>query len=98
MFPYIDVRSGTPPLQPLRNKRWYVVIMGALTLMFLYDVLQIPPENDPRFTAIGGVVDAQRWNMQQAPVLNISGEWRFSEQNTDINTPVDDMRCMLTGS
>lgn len=91
MFPYIDVRSGTPPLQPQRNKRWYVVIMGALALMFLYDVLQTPPENNPRFTAIGGVVDAQRWNMQQDPVLNISGEWRFTEQNTAIDTPVDKM-------
>lgn len=91
MFPYINLRSGTPPLQPQRNKRWYVVIMGALALMFFYDVLQTPPEDDPRFKAVGGAVDARRWDMQQAPVLNISGEWRFSEQNTAIDTPVDKM-------
>jgi signal transduction histidine kinase len=68
-----------------------VVIRGALALMFFYDVMQTPPEDDPRFKAIGGVVDARRWDMQQVPVLNISGEWRFSAQNTAIDTPVDQM-------
>jgi two-component sensor histidine kinase len=87
MFPYQNMRTGTQ--QPSTNKLWYIVIMCALALMFVYDVLQAPPEDNPRFTAIAGVIDARRWDMQSVPVLNLSGEWRFSSQNAALNTPVE---------
>ena len=85
------MRSGEPQTQPTNNKFWYVFITCLLALMFFYDVLHVPPEDDPRFTAIGGVIDARRWDMQAIPVLNISGEWRFSARNYDSSTAVDEM-------
>lgn len=91
MFPYMNMRSGEPQTQPTNNKFWYVFITSLLALMFFYDVLHVPPEDDPRFTAIGGVIDARRWDMQAIPVLNISGEWRFSARNYDSSTAVDEM-------